>query len=59
MWNEVFTGNGISKNLQPTKAALIASLNLLIIHLSLSENKEEQNNMFQIESCAKQKISDS
>ena len=34
MSNEVF--NWISKNLFPTKAAFIVSLNLSIIHMSLS-----------------------
>ena len=55
MWNENFYG--IGKKLLLTKAAPITSLNLLIIHWSLSKNmKLEQNSMFQIESCAKQQI---
>ena len=38
-------------------AALIALLNLAIIHWSLCENKAyEQISMFQTESCAKQQI---
>ena len=47
----------IGENFLPTKAAPIASLNLSIIHSSLSKNMtQEQNSMFQIESCAKQQV---
>ena len=55
MWNENF--DGIGEKLLPTKAASIASLNLAIIHWSLSKHvTQEQNSMFLIESCAKQQI---
>ena len=37
MWNEIF--DGIGEIMLPTKAALIASLNLAIIHWSLSKNR--------------------
>ena len=39
------------------QAAPIASLNLSIIHSSLSKNMtQEQNSMFRIEPCAKQQV---
>ena len=53
MWNKIF--NGISQKLLPTKAEPIASLNLSIIHWSLSKFMTmEQISMFRIESCAKE-----
>ena len=55
MWNENFDGTG--EKLLLTKAKPIASLNLSISHWSLSKSMiQEQNQMFWIESYAKQQV---
>ena len=55
VWDEIL--DVIGEKLLPTKAALIVSLNLSMIHWSLSKNMTlEQILPFQITSCAKQQI---
>ena len=51
----MFSGSLLALNLLQADDELIASLNLSIMHWSVSKNKAQgQIRMFRIESCAKQ-----